>query len=378
MNLFTGNKTSDLYQSLFDITHRSIINLKKYQLVKYESYVCVCVSCCSGEATVCRHNSASLTLVGCLLEEKGIKYSALHLNDENCKGQLDHRTNMVAFSFNSSNTCGTVVMVGVSPPLTDSKEAVRWVFPHRSLFCHTQPVNTSKVLQYTIQFLYRTIQQLTKQIKQQVKSKYECVVLCTWNLMQWHCLNPCDPAGQQQPNYLQEHHHDSQHLQHHHSSGPSETRLLLLLQPAGHQEHVLQNQRQVRVQQLWPWITSEEVKTDNNGLFSHFNEWVPINNMREVQSLTCRVLAGCYFSSNIWLKSCMKQNLCWKKGCQVSSDPHRFKDSKEMSKPVTSRRTCLQKPKILHSCFKILYWSYETLNHEYLRSKSAVFPLNMT
>ncbi|XP_035531005.1 IgGFc-binding protein-like [Morone saxatilis] len=62
-----------------------------------------------GDPTVCSQNSASLTLVGCLLAEKGIDYSALHLKDQNCTGQMDKLTNMVTFSFNSSSTCGTEV-----------------------------------------------------------------------------------------------------------------------------------------------------------------------------------------------------------------------------------------------------------------------------
>ncbi|XP_025761708.1 alpha-tectorin isoform X1 [Oreochromis niloticus] len=62
-----------------------------------------------GDPTVCMQNSASVTLVGCLLEDKGIDYSALHLNDPTCRGQVDELTHMVTFSFNSSNSCGTVV-----------------------------------------------------------------------------------------------------------------------------------------------------------------------------------------------------------------------------------------------------------------------------
>lgn len=62
-----------------------------------------------GDPTVCMQDSASVTLVGCLLEDKGIDYSALHLNDPTCRGQVDELTNMVTFSFNSSNSCGTVV-----------------------------------------------------------------------------------------------------------------------------------------------------------------------------------------------------------------------------------------------------------------------------
>lgn len=57
-------------------------------------------------------NSASLTLVGCLLEEEGIDYSGSHLNDQTCTGHIDQQTHMVTFSFNSSNTCGAEVVVG--------------------------------------------------------------------------------------------------------------------------------------------------------------------------------------------------------------------------------------------------------------------------
>ncbi|XP_067458894.1 alpha-tectorin-like [Thunnus thynnus] len=67
-----------------------------------------------GEPTVCNQSSASLTLVGCLLEEKSIDYSVLHLNDPNCRGQRDSKTHMVTFSFDSSNVCGTVVKANSS------------------------------------------------------------------------------------------------------------------------------------------------------------------------------------------------------------------------------------------------------------------------
>ncbi|KAK2863431.1 hypothetical protein Q5P01_002964 [Channa striata] len=62
-----------------------------------------------GCPTVCSQNSASLSLVGCLLEDKGIDYSTLHLNDQTCRGLMDEQTHMVTFSFNGSNTCGAVV-----------------------------------------------------------------------------------------------------------------------------------------------------------------------------------------------------------------------------------------------------------------------------
>uniref|UniRef100_A0A8C4H5F8 ZP domain-containing protein n=2 Tax=Dicentrarchus labrax TaxID=13489 RepID=A0A8C4H5F8_DICLA len=63
-----------------------------------------------GEPTVCTQNSATLTLAGCLLTDKGIDYSALHLKDQNCTGHLDSETHMVTFSYNSSNACGAEVM----------------------------------------------------------------------------------------------------------------------------------------------------------------------------------------------------------------------------------------------------------------------------
>ncbi|XP_074514400.1 alpha-tectorin-like [Sebastes fasciatus] len=67
-----------------------------------------------GEPTVCEHKSASLNLANCLLEEKYIDYSVLHLNDQTCKAEMDNLTHMVTFNFDSDNTCGTVVMANNS------------------------------------------------------------------------------------------------------------------------------------------------------------------------------------------------------------------------------------------------------------------------
>ncbi|KAG8004497.1 Uromodulin, partial [Nibea albiflora] len=67
-----------------------------------------------GEPTVCRQDSATLTLAGCLMESKGIDYSVLHLKNQSCKGQMDQNTHMVTFSFDSVNTCGTEVMMNNS------------------------------------------------------------------------------------------------------------------------------------------------------------------------------------------------------------------------------------------------------------------------
>lgn len=65
----------------------------------------------SGEPTVCQQGSAYVNLANCLLEERGIDYTVLHLADPTCKGQMENLTHMVTFSFNSS-ACGAVVMVG--------------------------------------------------------------------------------------------------------------------------------------------------------------------------------------------------------------------------------------------------------------------------
>lgn len=69
---------------------------------------------CPGEPTVCTQSSATLTLAGCLLEDKGIDYKVLHLNDESCLGHMDDHTHMVTFGFDSSDTCGMEVMVSSS------------------------------------------------------------------------------------------------------------------------------------------------------------------------------------------------------------------------------------------------------------------------
>uniref|UniRef100_A0A8C4GDU6 ZP domain-containing protein n=1 Tax=Dicentrarchus labrax TaxID=13489 RepID=A0A8C4GDU6_DICLA len=63
-----------------------------------------------GEPTVCTQNSATLTLAGCLMEEKNIDYSTLHLRDQNCTGRINNETHMVTFSFDSINTCGAEVL----------------------------------------------------------------------------------------------------------------------------------------------------------------------------------------------------------------------------------------------------------------------------
>ncbi|RVE60721.1 hypothetical protein OJAV_G00184000 [Oryzias javanicus] len=61
-----------------------------------------------GSPTVCEHNSASLTLVNCLLDQKGINSSNLTLLDKTCKGQVNEKTHMLTFNF-TSESCGTIV-----------------------------------------------------------------------------------------------------------------------------------------------------------------------------------------------------------------------------------------------------------------------------
>nr|XP_057937853.1 alpha-tectorin-like isoform X2 [Doryrhamphus excisus] len=61
-----------------------------------------------GDTEVCMDNTASVTLVGCLLEEKGFRYTDLHLNNDSCRGHRD-MDHMVTFNFSDSNLCGTVV-----------------------------------------------------------------------------------------------------------------------------------------------------------------------------------------------------------------------------------------------------------------------------
>ncbi|XP_023821554.2 uromodulin-like isoform X2 [Oryzias latipes] len=62
-----------------------------------------------GGPTVCKDNTVSLTLVGCLLKENGIDYTHLHLNDKNCTGVMDPESHMLKFNF-SSDSCGTEIM----------------------------------------------------------------------------------------------------------------------------------------------------------------------------------------------------------------------------------------------------------------------------
>ncbi|XP_062245614.1 uncharacterized protein LOC133955001 [Platichthys flesus] len=67
-----------------------------------------------GEPMVCEQNAAKLTMAKCLLEDKGIDFSVLHLNDEACKGEMDNETHMVTFGFDRKKACGAVILANNS------------------------------------------------------------------------------------------------------------------------------------------------------------------------------------------------------------------------------------------------------------------------
>jgi len=67
-----------------------------------------------GEPTLCRSNSATLTMANCLLEDKGVDFTNLHLNDKTCTGDMDPESHMVTFRFDEHNTCGAEVMMNNS------------------------------------------------------------------------------------------------------------------------------------------------------------------------------------------------------------------------------------------------------------------------
>ncbi|XP_034534387.1 uncharacterized protein LOC117808825 [Notolabrus celidotus] len=60
-----------------------------------------------GKPTTCDKNKASASLINCLLREKGIDYTTLHLTDDTCKGTLDD--GIVTFEFSSDKMCGAVI-----------------------------------------------------------------------------------------------------------------------------------------------------------------------------------------------------------------------------------------------------------------------------
>ncbi|XP_049920421.1 pancreatic secretory granule membrane major glycoprotein GP2-like [Epinephelus moara] len=62
-----------------------------------------------GDATVCGDNTASVSLAACLLAEKGIHHSDLHLNEQSCGGEFNEDSGMVTFTFKSSKSCGSLI-----------------------------------------------------------------------------------------------------------------------------------------------------------------------------------------------------------------------------------------------------------------------------
>ncbi|XP_068588228.1 alpha-tectorin-like [Cebidichthys violaceus] len=63
-----------------------------------------------GDPTVCEQDSASVSLAACLLTERRINHTDLHLNDRTCGGQMDEETHMVTFGFKGDKPCGAVVL----------------------------------------------------------------------------------------------------------------------------------------------------------------------------------------------------------------------------------------------------------------------------
>ncbi|KAK5891022.1 hypothetical protein CgunFtcFv8_018317 [Champsocephalus gunnari] len=114
-----------------------------------------------GEPAVCREGSASVTLAGCLLADRGIDYSALHLNDPDCRGRMDHETHMVTFGFDSSsNICGTEVVKNNSTILYKNAIVTRNMSEYGVITRHDQ-------IQIDLSCLYREpeIQSFTFRIR---------------------------------------------------------------------------------------------------------------------------------------------------------------------------------------------------------------------
>ncbi|XP_051269913.1 alpha-tectorin-like [Dicentrarchus labrax] len=63
-----------------------------------------------GDLLVCNGTSSHTTLVGCLLEDRNIHYTELHLYDSSCRAEQDNVTHAVTIAFDSeSNPCGTMI-----------------------------------------------------------------------------------------------------------------------------------------------------------------------------------------------------------------------------------------------------------------------------
>ncbi|XP_057712394.1 uncharacterized protein LOC130929305 [Corythoichthys intestinalis] len=83
---------------------------------KFKKHACLCRAIFAseynlkktlGDPPTCREGAGTVSLIGCLLEEKGIDYKLLHLNNETCKGERDSDTHLVTFTFDSLDNCGT-------------------------------------------------------------------------------------------------------------------------------------------------------------------------------------------------------------------------------------------------------------------------------
>ncbi|XP_055370321.1 zonadhesin-like isoform X2 [Betta splendens] len=102
-----------------------------------------------GAPAVCSSNAASIALARCLLEERNISYSALHLRDGRCRGRMDEQTHMLTFSFDTSNTCGAVITsndsyVTYSNAITDQDNSSDVIVRHDQVYIdfscyYTQP-----------------------------------------------------------------------------------------------------------------------------------------------------------------------------------------------------------------------------------------------
>uniref|UniRef100_A0A8C2XTA5 ZP domain-containing protein n=1 Tax=Cyclopterus lumpus TaxID=8103 RepID=A0A8C2XTA5_CYCLU len=102
----------------------------------------------TGEPTVCQQSSTSIIMANCLLEDKSIDYSGLHLNDQACKAEMDNLTHMVMFKFNSNNTCGTVIMANNSQIIYKNTIMTQNVSTYGLINCHS-PVHIDLSCCYT-------------------------------------------------------------------------------------------------------------------------------------------------------------------------------------------------------------------------------------
>ncbi|XP_068578084.1 uncharacterized protein [Cebidichthys violaceus] len=78
-----------------------------------------------GDAVVCNKTSRSVTLVGCLLEDKGISLSDIHLYDNTCQGEMDNVTHMITFGFDiKTNPCGTMIRMNNNSEVINSNAVI--------------------------------------------------------------------------------------------------------------------------------------------------------------------------------------------------------------------------------------------------------------